>query len=527
MAHYGGWYKSPGGRWQCGPLEGQDPQQDQPYPLRRNSAILFKNGQDIQQAKRSSSMSAIQEGVVGDFDRTPLNQQKPPAQAVEDSKSQCLERVTTKLREELIAECTRITTERFAVFQQELEESKASARETANTTLTTLEDLSKTSRITNMQLQAELERMQVRSDSARQKSEELTNEVIELRSFCLARGLAGLNSEQQQAVPAFAVEDLREEMRQDHVKTKKCISELVCGIEEVAQALAAKEQVFNKRFDSLKKDIEKLRESGIIPLTPAAAGGTCSSAAWPLMTVKEDDADTDQLEQPAEQPASWEQEFAREVVSMRMQLEYLQGDLSELRYVTTRQSNAGFETRLNAAGADASKEDVDVLQTAGVETNKDLTAYIQDVNGQLEKNIASDDDTADISAIETTVGADDTANSTLQLDEMRSLCSQLQQWYDYEEQRAANLDNSSSSAVAKLSGELTEAKTEVAEALELVHEAVRLGEVLKRDIECERKERCMDVRKLSGRLDSMDKVKPVVAPLMPQHRSISGVPPIA
>jgi len=361
-------------------------------------------------------VASSKEVAVGDFLRTPLTQRKPQAQAIEESKSQFLERVTVRLREELVAECTRITTEKLAVFQQELEESKASAQATASTTLKTLEELSKTSRITNMQLQAELERMQVRSDSARQKSEELINEFAELRSFCLKRGLEGLNPEQQQAVPAFALEALRAELRQDHVKTKKCVSKLSGGIEAVAQTLAANDQLWNMRFDSLQKEMQKLREREIIPLMPSASG-TCLSAAWPLTVVKEDDADVHDLEQPADQPAN-KQEFALEVVSMQTRLQKLKG-------------------------------------------------------------------------------VNDIANSTSQPDMLQAPCSQ---------QAATAEDSFPNAAVTKLSGELTEAKAEVAEALELFHEAVRLGEVLKREIEGERKERRMDVRKLSGRLDSLDKL---------------------
>jgi len=61
----------------------------------------------------------------------------------------------------------------------------------------------------------------------------------------------------------------------------------------------------------------------------------------------------------------------------------------------------------------------------------------------------------------------------------------------------------------------------VAEALELVHEAVRLGDFLKREVEGERQARQVDIRKLAGRLDNLDKAStglrlpPAAAALLP------------
>lgn len=409
------------------------------------------------------------------------------AKFMDDMKANCLEIVTDRVHEEMET-VQKHTAALIATYQKELEEHKASVRTSTTTTLSTLEELAKSSNATNLQLQAELERMQGRSESARREAERVAGDLSELRSWCLTRGLAASPTENQEAEGAqpstSSIGELQEEMRADHMKTKKCISELVCGIEEVAQALATKDQVVNKRIEALQSEIQQLGNSsskgGATVPGPTPGSRTCSSAAWPLITVKESDVEADS---PTLQPASWEQEFAREIVSMRMQLEYLQGDVTELRNLSDR--SEGWDSNAQPSTAQPPARD-------------------QETSGSIDSG-----------RVEPVAGASDSSTNTLMKglsDELQLLRSHLDQELKQEREDRLAVDSNTMSqnsalaaATGKLSKELTEAKAEMAEALGLVHEAVRLGDYLKNELEFERQARQVDMKKLTGKMECLDK----------------------
>lgn len=362
----------------------------------------------------------------------------------------CVELVAVKMREEWVTEREKILSEVVSIFHKEIEESKVDIRK------------------------LKLKMASIEADSLN----------AHLQSSFPGTGSDTVQCLQQLSKLASAMKILQEEHREEQFKTKACISELVCGIESVANEFAAKNSRWEKRVDDLelqmlkKPELQMHKKPALNPDAASAGNRILSSAAWPLLTVKESDVVPDQ----EAKIASFEQELAKEMVSMRMQLEYLHGDVSELRKQSS-ESNDQSDTTGHSPTQVTFEERVHANGNAVVECSLP-DAVSSSANGLAE------------------------LPQPEMVDESEAYPVQLHEELERQERHRAAIDSGGPSdgpSVARLSCEMKETKVEVAEALGIVHEAVRLGAVLRQVIENDRQERNLDMRKLHTRLDHVEK----------------------
>lgn len=455
------------------------------------------------------------------------------ANAFEDLKSFSAVGLST-LAEQIDAEIQK-REEAFDICSRQIEQQTLTSAEVAQnavkSSLQCFEEVAKSSVDSTLQLESEVDRVRslvCASDGTQQAITSLREELAELkasversctenspaRADTSSTGMRYLEHSVQELRTQFQLQsETVEEMWHARQRTGTRIGELVCGIEEVATALTSKDQLIRERLDGMQADIRRL--------IGASKPSTLSLSDFPLSTVREDGEEAESPPEAIREPEAFETiQESSQLSALLARMDAIQGDLNELR-ARSDQIAAGDSARASKLAESLRESEHKMVSEVGnllaseVRSINSRIDDLQSASGYSKRNSnsaeapasganSSMEDTSAVLSQQGDTGSDggltfDARATLATISQLRADVAQLEQKLVVETQERRRVEtkteagqqlavhNSSDLAATtgRLSGELSVARAEIAEAVSLANEAMRIVASLKRQADDE------------------------------------------